>query len=195
IALLEERGYVPRAQGTPTSGEPQQHGEVRTRDEAAARRSNGKLQEEGKGLAITVVQTATEPGFPEAGNRPTHREAQETGGRWTGVPPHGGRLVQRVLEGEARQEALRRARELPAVELDERELADVEMIGCGALSPLVGFMGRLEYETVVGSMRLADGLLWPLPITLAATREETAAIRDGQEVALVTPGDRQAIGR
>src|SRR5690606_6774843 len=107
--------------------------------------------------------------------------------------PHGGRLVQRVLEGEPREEALRRARELPAVELDERELADVEMIGCGALSPLVGFMGRLEYETVVGSMRLADGLLWPLPITLAASREEAGAIRDGQEVALVTPGERRVV--
>src|SRR5690606_34097738 len=89
IALLEERGYLPSAPCTPTSGEPQQHGEVRTRDEAAARRSNGKLQEEAKGLAITVVQAETEPGFPEAGKRP-RRETQETGGRWTGVAPHGG---------------------------------------------------------------------------------------------------------
>ena len=133
--------------------------------------SAGDLPPSGKGPVIAGAG----PAPSEAGQGP--------------VAPHGGQLVRRVLEGEAQEEALGRARELPVVELDERELADVEMIGCGALSPLVGFMGRLEYETVIGEMRLADGLLWPLPITLAVTREEAAAIREGQEVALVTPGE------
>src|SRR5690606_12608453 len=193
IALLEERGYLPSTQRSAASGTSYRQGEGRNGAGAASWRSNGELQEGAKGPAVTVVQAPTEPGVREVGSGSTRHEAQEIRARWTGVAPHGGRLVQRVLEGEPREEALRRARELPAVELDERELADVEMIGCGALSPLVGFMRRLEYETVVGSMRLADGLLWPLPITLAATREEAAAIRDGQEVALVTPGDRQVV--
>lgn len=195
IALLEERGYLPSSQRSPASRTSHEQGEGRHGAGAAvSRASNGGIQKGAKGPAVTVVQAAAEPGFQEAGSGPRRRwEAQDIRARWTGVAPHGGRLVQRVLEGEAREEALRRARGLPTVELDERELADVEMIGCGALSPLVGFMGRLEYETVVGSMRLADGLLWPLPITLAATHEEAAAIRDGQEVALVTPGNRQVV--
>lgn len=137
--------------------------------------ARGYLPPSGKGPVIAGAG----PAPSEAGQGP--------------VAPHGGQLVQRVLEGEAQEEALGRARELPVVELDERELADVEMIGCGALSPLVGFMGRLEYETVIGQMRLADGLLWPLPITLAVTREEAAAIREGQEVALVTPGEGRVV--
>ncbi len=73
--------------------------------------------------------------------------------------PHGGVLVNRELTGSARDEALARAATLPAIELDDRELSDLEMIGVGALSPLTGFMRKLDYECVVDSMRLSDGLV------------------------------------
>jgi sulfate adenylyltransferase len=104
--------------------------------------------------------------------------------------PHGGVLVDRELAGEAREEALRRAETLPRVTLGERELADLEMIGIGALSPLVGFMRKLDYETVVESMRLSDGLLWAMPVTLAVTSEQADQIAEGQEIALVDARDR-----
>jgi sulfate adenylyltransferase/3'-phosphoadenosine 5'-phosphosulfate synthase len=104
--------------------------------------------------------------------------------------PHGGVLVDRELTGDARADALKRAATLPRVKLDERELADLEMIGIGALSPLTGFMRKLDYETVVESMRLSDGLLWAMPVTLAVTTEQAESIAEGQEIALVDERDR-----
>jgi ATP sulfurylase len=59
------------------------------------------------------------------------------------------------------------------------------MIGVGALSPLTGFMRKLDYETVVESMRLSDGLVWALPVTKAVTAEEAKRLSEGDEVALV----------
>lgn len=100
------------------------------------------------------------------------------------IAPHGGRLVDRWLRGPAREAALERAGRLRRVRLDAREAADLEMIGDGALSPLTGFMTRADYQSVLGEMRLASGLLWALPVTLAVAREEAEAIRDGEEIAL-----------
>ncbi len=99
--------------------------------------------------------------------------------------PHGGVLVDRELSGDARAAALAHAKELPKLLLDERETSDLEMIGVGALSPLTGFMRKLDYETVVETMRLSDGTVWSLPVTKAVTAKEAASIRAGGEVALV----------
>jgi ATP sulfurylase/adenylyl-sulfate kinase len=99
--------------------------------------------------------------------------------------PHGGVLVDRELSGDARAAALVHAKELPKLLLDERETSDLEMIGVGALSPLTGFMRKLDYETVVETMRLSDGMVWSLPVTKAVTAKEAASIRAGGEVALV----------
>ena len=77
------------------------------------------------------------------------------------ISPHGGRLVDRVGE---RPEDLH---ELPLVTLTSRELSDLDMIASGALSPLEGFMGANDYESVLESMHLAAGLPWALPVCLA----------------------------
>lgn len=106
------------------------------------------------------------------------------------VLPHGGRLINRELTGEAKAEALARARHLLRVEMDERELADLEMLGVGALSPLTGFMSRAEYETAVDSMRLPDGLLWSMPVTLAVSKAEAQRVTPGDEIALTDPQGR-----
>lgn len=103
------------------------------------------------------------------------------------IPPHGGVLVDRVLRGEARDEALARAAELPAVALDARAMSDLELLAVGALSPLDGFMGRADYRGVLEEMRLAGGALWTLPITLAVGRAEAERVREGRPVALVAP--------
>ena len=99
--------------------------------------------------------------------------------------PHGGSLVNRELEGDALAAAIAHARELPRLALDERELSDLEMIGIGALSPLTGFMRRMDYQTVVESMRLSDGLIWALPVTKAVSAAEAGSVNEGQEVTLV----------
>lgn len=101
------------------------------------------------------------------------------------IQPHGGTLVNRVLEGEARVEVLARAEHLPRISLNDMNLADLEMIANGGLSPLTGYMERADYESVVNHLRLANGLPWSIPVTLAVSEEQAAPIHEGQEVALV----------
>ncbi len=103
--------------------------------------------------------------------------------------PHGGQLIDRVLQGEAREAALRRARDAKKVPLTDVGVADLEMIANGAMSPLTGFMGKADYDSVVHSMRLANGLVWSLPITLPVTKEMAADIRLDEEIALVENGN------
>lgn len=105
-----------------------------------------------------------------------------------GIAPHGGRLIERVLHAAEREEAREKARHLPQIMLGPMSLADLEMLAVGAMSPLTGFMTRADYERVVSEMRLADGTVWSIPVTLPVTTEQAAGIRAGQEVALVEEG-------
>lgn len=95
------------------------------------------------------------------------------------ITAHGGALVDRVAD--ARLAAELAARALPAIVLDDRERADLELIAVGAYSPLTGFMGRADHERVVAEGRLAGGLPWTIPVTLAARDNigpgDTAALR------------------
>ncbi len=100
--------------------------------------------------------------------------------------PHGGTLVNRLLEGAERDTLAARAASLPAVTLNSRECSDLEMIAVGAMSPLAGFMTEADYDGVVESMRLANGTLWPLPVTLAPT-SGAEGIAAGSEIALKDP--------
>lgn len=114
-------------------------------------------------------------------------EASREGAR-APIPPHGGRLVNSVLAGEARIEAEARARDLPWISLNARAVSDLECLATGAFSPLRGFMCRADYERVVHEMRLKSDLLWTLPITLAVAGEEATALSEGREAALLDPG-------
>jgi len=105
------------------------------------------------------------------------------------IPPHGGALEERLLPEAARAEAARQAATLPRVALNPRQLADLELLAVGAASPLRGFLGRADYERVVREMRLADGAVWSIPLTLAVDEATAAAVREGGEVAL-TAGDQ-----
>ncbi len=106
------------------------------------------------------------------------------------VEPHGGALVDRLLPADAAEALAARAPSLVTIVLDPREAADLELIATGAASPLTGFLGSEDYESVLEHLRLADGTVWPLPFTLAVDEELRSRLEPGQEAAL-----RDASGR
>src|SRR5258708_34327608 len=101
------------------------------------------------------------------------------------IAPHGGSLIDRTLRGDGLIDATENATRLVQVILSDQNLADLEMIANGGLSPLTGFMGKADYESVVQHMHLANGLPWTLPITLAVDTTLAASIKEGDEIALV----------
>jgi len=107
------------------------------------------------------------------------------------VPPHGGRLLPLLAEGNEREEGIKEARALPKVRLNSREVSDLIMLAMGAFSPLKGFMGRGDYQRVVKEMRLTNDLLWPVPITLSMSREEADKIKEGERITLLNSDNNE----
>ncbi|MDZ7317015.1 MAG: sulfate adenylyltransferase [candidate division KSB1 bacterium] len=110
------------------------------------------------------------------------------------VPPHGGKLQPLLVTGEEAAAARRAAEELRQIRMNSRETSDLIMLASGAFSPLAGFMCREDYQRVVKEMHLADGILWPIPITLSVSEEEAAAIRIGEQIALVCDESNELMG-
>jgi len=82
------------------------------------------------------------------------------------ISPYGGKLVNLIVSGDERQELLEKSSNLPSVRISPRSLCDLELLATGAFSPLDRFMNKKDYERVLTEMRLADGTLFPIPITL-----------------------------
>ncbi|WP_281884106.1 sulfate adenylyltransferase [Paenibacillus sp. YYML68] len=110
------------------------------------------------------------------------------------IQPHGGTLINRVVEGAEREQLLIQAKELYQLPITAWAISDLDLIGVGAFSPLTGFMNEDDYKSVVENMRLANGTVWSIPITLAVTEEQEKAIQVGQEVALVGETDGVTYG-
>src|SRR4028119_2536161 len=106
------------------------------------------------------------------------------------IAPHGGELVDRLAPEEDREGLLQRAEGLSRVTLEPRALSDLEMISTGVFSPLTGFMVQADYESVVETMHLKDGLVWSLPITLSVDDAKAGSISEGEEGALVDGAGR-----
>ncbi len=106
------------------------------------------------------------------------------------IPAHGGRLIDLLATGDEAKSLRERAAGLRTVALSSRSLSDVELLATGGYSPLDGFMTQDDYRAVVGGMHLAGGLPWPMPITLAVSAEQAAAIKEGEEVALTDDAGR-----
>jgi sulfate adenylyltransferase len=100
------------------------------------------------------------------------------------IDPHGGELVDLLARAEKRAELVREAESLPAIELSARQAADLELLAVGGFSPLRGFQGSDDWRRVVDEMRLADGLPWSIPITLATAAEAA----EGDRLALRSSG-------
>jgi sulfate adenylyltransferase len=103
------------------------------------------------------------------------------------IAPHGGKLINRVVDPKERDRLLGLAPKLPKVVLNAREMADVDMIAVGAMSPLEGFMTKADYEGVVNTRRLKRGLPWTIPVVLAVKPGASAEqYKEGSDVALET---------
>jgi len=100
------------------------------------------------------------------------------------IHPHGGVLVDRVLRGEVRAAVRERAATMIKIPLRPMGLSDLELIGVGALSPLTGFMRQADYHRCVTEMRLTNGLIWSIPVTLAVGQDVADQIKENQEIAL-----------
>lgn len=98
------------------------------------------------------------------------------------IPPYGGKLVDLVVKGAEREALIARAGKLPSIKITNRNLCDLELIATGGFSPLTTFMGKADYDRVLKEMRLADGTLFPLPITLTADPKELPTV--GEDLAL-----------
>lgn len=98
------------------------------------------------------------------------------------IVPHGGVLINRVTEGTTPG---RYEESGPAIVLSERAQCDLEMIAVGGMSPLTGFVGRKDYESICKTMRLADGTTWPFPITCSVDQPTADGLSIGNRIALL----------
>ena len=105
------------------------------------------------------------------------------------LKPHGGTLVNQIVSGQAREEIIARTGKMPRLVLDKWEISDLELIANGAFSPLKGFMKKADYKNVVHNMRLADGVLWSIPIVLGVTPQEAEQLTVGNQAALYDDTD------
>ncbi len=103
------------------------------------------------------------------------------------IAPHGGTLVDLLVSDERADELKSQSRDWPSWDLTPRQLCDLELLLCGAFSPLRGFMNRADYDSVCESMRLADGTLWPIPVTLDLTEEAAEGLEPGSILGLRDP--------
>jgi len=98
--------------------------------------------------------------------------------------PHGGELKNLYLPADEAEQEKQAAREYASWDLTERQICDLELLLNGAFSPLEGFLNKDDYDTVVKTMRLTSGVLWPIPVTLDVSEEFAGNIKSGDRVAL-----------
>ena len=94
------------------------------------------------------------------------------------ITPHGGTLANRFAKGEELKELRGKSSKLISLTVSKRVLCDLEMIAIGAFSPLTGFVDEKDYKSIVENMRLNNGLIWPIPITLQVQKDDYEKIKN-----------------
>lgn len=115
------------------------------------------------------------------------------------ITPYGGELLNLMGDTDRVESLKQEATSFPSITLSPRQLCDIELLLNGAFSPLTGFMNQADYESVLRDVKLADGTIWPLPITLDVSEaiakdlkaDDKVALRDHEGVilAILTIGD------
>ena len=103
------------------------------------------------------------------------------------IAPHGGTLVDRLAGAGVRADALAAARQLPVVRLTAAQHSDLVCIATGVFSPLTGFVGHRDYESILDAMRLANGVVFSIPVTLAISADDARVLRTASSIALADP--------
>ncbi|MBA4601503.1 sulfate adenylyltransferase [Thermoactinomyces mirandus] len=112
------------------------------------------------------------------------------------IAPHGGTLINRVLTGEEKKDWMERAAYFPKISVSARILSDLLCIATGAFSPLTGFLGEKDYRSVLKQMRLSDGTVWSIPVTLPVPEERETEIARVDYISLInTQGQIIAVMR
>jgi sulfate adenylyltransferase len=110
------------------------------------------------------------------------------------VKPHGGgSLKPLLLEGEALAAEQDRAQSLPKVNVSSREAGDIIMMGIGGFTPLEGFMTHTDWQGVCDGMKMANGLFWPIPVTLSTDKTTAESIEIGSDIALYDPERKEIL--
>lgn len=104
------------------------------------------------------------------------------------VNPHGKekKLKPLLLHGKELEEEKKKAKTLDQVRISSREAGDLIMMGIGGLTPLDGFMGHDDWKGVCSHFKMADGVFWPIPVTVSTSEGQADSIKKGQEVALIS---------
>lgn len=111
------------------------------------------------------------------------------------VKPHGSDVLKPLLlEGDALNQALAQAKNLPVIDISSREVGDIIMLGIGGFTPLEGFMGKADWQGVCDNYQMANGLFWPIPITLSTSTESAAKLKVGDKVVLRDPESGELMG-
>lgn len=109
----------------------------------------------------------------------------------TSIQPHGGHLIQRLVPEHRRDELINAAHTLKQIPVNTWTISDLDLIAVGAFSPLEGFLNENDYKSVISSMRLANGTVWSIPITLSVDEQIANQLSVGEQVALV--GDKDSV--
>lgn len=105
------------------------------------------------------------------------------------IEPHGGKLVNRMADQEEKEAILSQSLHYKQVKVDKWTLSDIDLIGTGAFSPLTGFMNEGDYYHVLNHMRLMDGTVWSLPVTLSVHAAAASRIQLGERVSIIGEED------
>jgi len=100
------------------------------------------------------------------------------------IEPHGGKLINRVLNEAARESALKGAKSLPGVEISNELVKDCKNLARGVYSPLEGFMHEEDFHSVLDNMQLTSGVAWPIPIVLDVPKKKADEFNEGEKIAL-----------
>lgn len=111
------------------------------------------------------------------------------------VKPHGSETLKPLLlEGDALASALEEAKKLNSIDISSREVGDIIMLGIGGFTPLDGFMGKADWQSVCDSYQMQDGLFWPIPITLSTSEAIAKGLKEGEKVVLKNAESGELMG-